>query len=407
MTPDTPLAPLTRLQQWAIALGLVSMGVGFTVSFVVAAPLARDAGLTEIEVAGILTFSALVFALLTPFWGRLATRFGRKRIMMVSLGFMGLTNAAFILALNAALAGLVTGIAAFLLLAVTRLSFGLLSPGLQPSAYAAMTDATTAETRAAGMGLLGAAMNIGSILGPALAAGLAPVGALAPLWASVAVSWAAALVIGIVLPRSPGQGRGFQRPPPLRLMDPRVRPFLLFLFCYFVALGGIQQTLAWLVKDRYLLERADAVQWAGLAFASMAVALVVVQFGYVARVKPPPRRMLIPGLVSVSAGLVGVALAGPFWIMCACFALVGVGGALIIPAVNAMGSLSVARQEQGSAAALLAAAPPAGFVVGPLLGAAAYMVAPVLPLVIAAAIITGLFLYALTLVGRDHAAPAA
>ncbi|MEL7482287.1 MAG: MFS transporter, partial [Pseudomonadota bacterium] len=173
---EEPLRPLTTAQLYTVAFAIISMGIGLTVSFVVASPLARDAGLTELEVAGILTLSAFFFALLTPAWGRLANRFGRKRIMVFSLYAMGLTNAAFILALDAALQGVIVGTSAFLVLVFVRLAFGVLSPGLQPAAFAAVTDATTRQNRAAGLGLLGAAMSVGSILGPAGAAVLAEFG---------------------------------------------------------------------------------------------------------------------------------------------------------------------------------------------------------------------------------------
>lgn len=395
---DTPLRPLTRLQMYIIALGLVSMGIGMTVSFVVAAPLTRDAGLTELEVAGILTLSAFFYALLTPAWGRLANRVGRKRIMVFALWMMALTNAAFILALDAALKGVVVGFAAFLLLAFTRLAFGLLAPGLQPAALSAITDATTARTRAAGMGLVGASMSIGSILGPAGAAVLAEFGALAPIWGAVIFSMITGTIIGFVLPPTRNKAGVSQRPQPLKMTDVRVRAHLLFLFSYFVAVGMIQQTMAWLVKDRFGLDRAEAVQLTGIVFGVMAIALVVVQFGYVARQKPDPRHMLPAGLALIVIGYVTAILPAGLWALSLSFAVVGVGSALTVPAANALATLSVGEAEQASAAALVAAAPPAGFVVGPLLGAALYMANHQLPLAVSSAAMAVLFAYALIVV---------
>ena len=83
--PDVPLRPLTPFQQGMIAFASVAMGAGMTINFVVVAPLARQAGLTEIQVAGILTLSAAIYALMIPQWGRWADRFGRKRVMVFSL----------------------------------------------------------------------------------------------------------------------------------------------------------------------------------------------------------------------------------------------------------------------------------------------------------------------------------
>ncbi|MEL7032066.1 MAG: MFS transporter [Pseudomonadota bacterium] len=400
-TPDdTPLRPLTPFQQGMIALASVAMGAGMTINFVVVAPLARKAGLTEIQVAGILTLSALIYALMIPQWGRWADRFGRKRVMVFSLMAMGFTNMAFLFALEAALAGMITGLTMFFTLVFVRIWFGLLSPGLQPASMAAMTDATTPTTRAAGLGMLGAAMSIGSILGPAGATVLAPFGALVPLWGSIILCISCGILIAFALPKSRSTRESADRPSPLAMRDPRVFPHLLFLFTYFVAVGMIQQTLGWFLEDRYELGEEETVLYAGIAFACLAVMMVFVQFGYVQPRKPDPRRMLPAGLFLVAIGYVLANLLMPFWAICLAFLIVGGGAALAVPAANALGSLSVERHEQGSAAALLAAAPPSGFIFGPLIGAALYQVAAPLPLYVSASVMAVLGAYAALVVAR-------
>ncbi|MEL7541001.1 MAG: MFS transporter [Pseudomonadota bacterium] len=397
---ETPLRPLTPFQQGMIALASVAMGAGMTINFVVVAPLARKAGLTEIQVAGILTLSAAIYALMIPQWGRWADRFGRKRVMVFSLMAMGVTNMAFLFALEAALAGMITGLTMFFTLVFVRIWFGLLSPGLQPASMAAMTDATTPATRAAGLGMLGAAMSIGSILGPAGATVLAPFGALVPLWGSIVLCISCGVLIAFALPKSRSTRDSADRPTPLAMRDPRVFPHLLFLFTYFVAVGMIQQTLGWFLEDRYELGEEQTVLYAGIAFACLAVMMVVVQFGYVQPRKPDPRGMLPTGLFLIAIGYVLANLLMPFWAVCLAFLIVGGGAALAVPAANALGSLSVERHEQGSAAALLAAAPPSGFIFGPLIGATLYQFAAPLPLYVSASVMAVLGAYAVLVVAR-------
>ena len=393
-TADQPARPLTSLQTAIIALGVAAMGVGMTINFVVVTPLAREAGLSERQVAGILTASALFFALMTPVWGRWGDRFGRKRVMVASLVFAGLTNAIFALALNAALAGAVTGLTTFFMLAGIRASFGLLSPGMFPASMGAMIEATTPKTRAAGLGLMGTAMSIGSIVGPAGAAVLAPFGALAPLWGSIVFSWVCAGVLAFALPKTRKNRPGGTRPQPLRINDPRIFPHMVFLFSYFMVVGAIQITLAFLIADRYGYEREVAVGATGLAFAALASAMIIVQFGYVQRINPDPRKMLPTGLIIIMAGYLAAAIFPPFWALCASFFVAGIGAALVVPAANALGSLSVAQHEQGNAAAVLSSAPPWAFVIGPLIGAILYETHPLAPLLTCSAMMAVLWVYA-------------
>ena len=404
---DMPLLPLSGFQKLMIALGTVSMGAGMTINFVVVAPLAREAGLSEIEIAGILTFSSVLYTLLTPTWGRIADRVGRKRVMVFALAAMALTNMAFLFALDAALAGAVTGLAAFLLLAFMRIWFGLLAPGLQPAAMAAMTDATTPATRAAGLGMLGAAMSFGSILGPAGAAVLARLGALAPLWGTIMFNLAAAAIIAFALPPTRPRPHAHKRPPHLSLRDPRVFPHLMFLLVYFMGVGMIQQTLGWFIADRYAFADTAAqtakqavVLHTGLAMAAASVAILSVQFGYVARRQPDPRRILPVGLALLTLGYIAADLFHPFWAMMLSFLIVGTGAALAVPSANALGSLSVGRSEQAGAAALLASAPPAGFILGPLLGSGLYVLNPGLPFLASASVFGLLSIYALLVTAK-------
>ena len=415
--PEQPLRPLTRLQQGMIATAMVAMGAGMTINFVVVAPLAREAGLQEIQVAMILTLSAAIYALMIPWWGRLADRIGRKRVMVFSLFAMGLTNMAFVFALDAALKGVVTGLSMFFMLVFVRVWFGLLSPGLQPASMAAMTDATTSLNRAGGLGMLGASMSIGSILGPAGATVLAPFGALVPIWGSIVLNISVGVLLAFVLPktreRRPETGAA-KRPPPLSMRDPRVFPHLVFLFCYFVAIGMIQQTIGWFIEDRYAFvdqpgrtAEEAAVLFTGIAFACLAISMVIVQFGYVQPRRPDPRRILPIGLALVAVGYIGADLLYPFWAVCISFLIVGAGAALAVSAANALGSLSVKQTEQGSAAALLSAAPPAGFIFGPLIGAGLYQLSSALPLMVAAGAMVVLAVYAFMVTAQRPLSPAA
>ena len=408
---ETPLHPLTAFQRGMLMLATIAMGAGMSINFVVVAPLTRKAGLGEVEVAAILTLSTLLYAVMIPRWGRIADRVGRKRVMVFSLIAMGVTNMAFLFTLEAGLAGVITGTSLMLTLIFVRLWFGLLTPGLQPASMAAMTDATTPINRAAGLGMLGAGMSIGSILGPAGAAALAPFGALAPLWGTIVFCILIGILLGFSLPRTVKRPRNAVRPKPLSMFDGRVRPHLMFLVSYFIGVGMVQQTLGWFIEDRYALAGDNpaavgqtAVLYTGIVFSCMAVATIAVQFGYISRLKPDPRKVLWIGLAMVAVGYIAADVFHAFPILCAAFLLIGAGSALAIPSANALGSLSVSREEQGAAAALMSAAPPAGFIFGPLIGAGLYQLNHALPLIASAVLVGSLAVYAMLVTARQPVA---
>ncbi len=399
MIQDTPLRPLTRFQMALMTLGSASMGMGFAVNFVVLAPLTRQAGLNEIQVAIIMTASSIVYTLMIPRWGALAQRIGRKRVMAFSMFAMAGTNLAFLFTLQTALAGVITGLSAFFALAFVRMWFGILAPGHQPASMAAMTDATTQSTRASGLGMLGAGMNIGSIAGPALAVLLAPFGALMPLWGAVVFMIFCGFMIAIYLPTDkPDAAQLARKAERLSFSDARIRPHFIFMLSYFIGVGMVQQTIGWFVEDRYKFTDTigqtaaeAAVAATGAIFACSALTAIITQFGYIARVKPDPRRVLPIGLALIGIGYVCADLFFPFWMLCVSFGLVGIGGAISISSANALATFSVPREEQGAAAAFMATAGPAGFVIGPLVGALLYQLSPKLPMLgmaLVAAILT-------------------
>jgi DHA1 family multidrug resistance protein-like MFS transporter len=108
---------------------------------------------------GMLTAVYAVMQLVcAPVWGRWSDRIGRRPFVL--LGITGY-----------AVAQLLFGLATSLwVLYLARIAGGILSSATLPAAAAYVTDSTTDDTRARGMAWLGAAVNLGVILGPALGA---------------------------------------------------------------------------------------------------------------------------------------------------------------------------------------------------------------------------------------------
>ena len=192
-------------------------------------------------------FSAMQF-LFSPMWGSLSDRYGRKPILM--LGVFG--NAISMLAL-----GLSTQL--WMLFAARGLA-GILSSATLPTAMAYISDSTDEKSRGGGMGVIGAAMGLGMILGPGAGGMLSAISLQAPFY------FAAGLVAA-------GNGRHLDLPARivwhlsnrklhLKLQGPQLRAMweslfgplaFLFVAAFMIsfAMTNFEGIYAYYAKDRY------------------------------------------------------------------------------------------------------------------------------------------------------------
>jgi MFS family permease len=130
----------------------------------------------------------------TPILGRLSDFHGRRPILMLSM-------------IGAIIGYLMLGFAESLwVVALSRLLAGLMAGNIA-AAQAYITDITSEENRAKGMGLIGAAFGLGFIIGPALGSYLAgddfaTANLFLPAMVSVGMCAAAFLAILFLLPES-------------------------------------------------------------------------------------------------------------------------------------------------------------------------------------------------------------
>ena len=130
--------------------------LGFGIIIPNLAYYAKDIGASPTEIAILLSIYSGMHLVFAPLWGRLSDKYGRKPAIL--LGLFG--NAV-------ALVGFGLGTNYFWLF-LTRSAAGIASAAVLPSAMAYVADITTSEERGRGMGLMGAAMGLGFIFGPAI-----------------------------------------------------------------------------------------------------------------------------------------------------------------------------------------------------------------------------------------------
>lgn len=373
------------MQRAIIFVGLTIFAMGQTILFALLGPAAREIGLAEWQVGAIISASAIVFVLISPLWGTLADRWGRKNVIVTGLGSYALATFLFAWLLGLGLDGALGVGTAFVAMVGARVLYALGSGGIQPAAVAMMADLTSSKDRSAGVAAVGAAFGLGTVVGPALAFAFVGFGLLVPLVVAAASAlFIAAMAAAFVTdpPRSQTAESGSKKHKPDLAA---LAPYLALALGTFVAISAIQQTMAFFIQDFTGSDATETTRLAGNAFVVLALAMLTVQGGIVQKLKPAPTLMLKFGFPIAIVGVVTMALAPSYVIIVIGFGIMGAGFGLVQPGISAVVSLTADAEAQGNAAGYVQAAMAGGFVVGPLAGTAIYNITPIAPLVMAIA----------------------
>ena len=303
-------------------------------------------------------FSAMQF-LFSPMWGSLSDRFGRKPILM--MGVFG--NAVSMLAL-----GLSSQL--WMLFAARGLA-GVLSSATLPTAMAYISDSTDEKSRGGGMGVIGAAMGLGMILGPGAGGMLSGISLQAPFYFAAGLSLLAMAAIWVFLPESLEVE---QREPAISLQGPQIKAMweslfgpiaFLFIAAFMIsfAMTNFEGIYAYYAKDRY----GYGPETIGVILTAIGVVSVVAQgaltgiatrkFGEVKVIKVSLIASVAGFLLMLTANnLTTVILTASFFVL---------SNAMLRPAVSSLISQRT-TQGQGIAMGLNNAYMSLGRVIGPL-----------------------------------------
>jgi MFS family permease len=391
-----PRAP--SASAWAtLFAALVAIGIGQTIVFAVLAPLGRELGLAEIQIGAIIAGSSLVFFIASPIWGRVSDRWGRKPVILVGLTGYAVGTIVFAGTFWLGLAGFLAGTTLWAALVGARMLQSTVMSATPPASGAYVADATDASQRTAGMGKIGAANNVGSIIGPALGGALAVFGLLVPLWAAAAITLAAAAGVAIGLPAAPPRSNPSVARPRLRYRDPRIVPFMVVGFAMFMGFAVVQQTVAFRIQDVLVLDGQQTARTVGVALMASALASLIAQGIVVQRFALHPVWLLRAGITILIVAFLLLAAAERAVLFVAAMGLMGFGMGLAGPGFTAGASLAVTADEQGAVAGLAASIPALGFTIGPLLGTALYQWNGALPYLVTAALFLPVVLYTIRL----------
>lgn len=374
---------------------LVLVGMGQTILFAVLAPLGREAGLTEFQVGAIVSASSITVFLTVPVWGRISDRWGRKRVMLIGMFGYTLGTALFASVFHMALIGLIVGLPAFIALVISRMMHASVMSATMPASSAYIADITTPEQRTKGMGAVGAANNVGAILGPAVGGGLAVFTLLTPLWFAAAVIFITAIVTAMTLPEVPKRKFEGHDSPKLSYFDRRIAAYIVVGIFMFMGFAVVQNTMAFRMQDALGLTGIETARTFGLGMILTAVFSLFSQAILVQMLELKPYALLRVAMPLLIAAFYIMAAYESEVMLLASMAMLGLGMGLAGPGFMAGASLAVTGEEQGAVAGIAGSCPPMGFTIGPLVGTSLYSINPAYPFAFSLVIFVVLLIYVL------------
>jgi MFS family permease len=352
-------------------------------------------------VGALLTAYAAAQFVAAPLLGSLSDRYGRRRLLLLSL--VGST-------ISLALTGVAGDLVLLLVARVVAGGFG----GATAVAQAYVVDLSTTRHRTRSLGLVGASIGLGFVFGPAIGAGLASGGIGFTGTCLVASGIAAAnLLLGLLVLPSPQRLAELKAAEPDPDAPPRptrrerrkaartavnpatgriqalraglsrrdLRPLLVAMFSVTFAFVGMETTFALLARDHFGLGPAGL----GVVFTAVGLVMVLVQGGLVGRLvdRYGETAVAVSGAVLLALGLL-VAPFAPGWLAYTALGAVAAGQGLLSPTTAAL----VARDggpHVGGVLGIGQSAAAAARALGPLVAGAAFDVLPAAPYLLGAA----------------------
>lgn len=327
---------------------------------------------------------ALAQFLFSPLAGNLSDRFGRKVFIIGGLIIYGISQLLF---------GIATEV---WILYLGRFLSGFGAAFIMTTIMAYVADITTIEDRGKGMGLIGAAISLGFMIGPGLGGFLANVNLHFPFFLAGFVSLAAALLSFIVLPNvQPQVDDSVKNAPRENLIKQLIRsvktPYfviLIVVFTFSFGISNFQSTLSMFLTYKFDYTPTDIAivitvgGFAGVVLQMFIIDKLFKRFGEM--------KVILINLVVAAITMVAMVYVGGFFIILVVATLFQIATVFIRPAVNTLIS-KFAGNEQGFAAGMNNAYMSLGNMIGPALAGVLLEWHLSIPFILGAVILLGCF----------------
>ncbi|MFF2752315.1 MFS transporter [Psychrobacillus sp. NPDC058041] len=333
--------------------------------------------------------------LLSPLAGDLSDKYGRKKLIITGLVIFSASQLWFGVATHE------------WMLYVARFISGIGGAFLIPATMAFVADLTTIESRGKGMGLIGASMSLGFMIGPALGGFLAKVSLTFPFYMASLVAILSAIISFFILPDIKNAiskvplGKKKSENIFTQMKRSVKTPYFMILIIIFVFSFGIanfQTTFSLYVDHKYNYTPQDIAivltvgGFIGVIVQSVIVGKLFNRFGEL--------NVILVNLVVAALALLLFFLVNSFGLVLIVAAIFSTATTLIRPSVNTVVS-KLAGHEQGFAAGMNNAYMSLGNMIGPALAGMFFDININLPFMIGSGILLSAWVVTLLWIKRS------
>ena len=360
------------LDKVILIIGMVIYGTGFSLLYVIFAPLSRSIGLSTTDFGILIAISNVALVFSSYYWGKKSQTMGRKPVFIIGLFSYALAYSLFAFGIQIGIWQLLAPMQLFIMLFIIRLIYGSMIGGIQPAAVAYMSDNTKPSERGKGMALIGMAAGIGTMIGPVMGGGLAFIHPLFPMYFGAMIAVFGGFLAMKYLKESTIEKIEATKTS-LKFYDKRIFPFLVGWCIAFLVFTGTQVIAAFFIEDRLgVTGQNEIIKATSIALLSMALTTTLMQAVVLQIFNISFQTLLRMCFLIFGTVLLSITLVQNLTHLYLAFSGIGIAFSMITPGLNAGATLSVEAHEQGEVAGLLAAAPVLGMIFGPPLGAFLY-----------------------------------
>lgn len=347
--------------------------VGFGIIIPVLPFYAEGIGATPTQLGLLMAVYSLMQLLFSPMWGKISDRIGRKPVIMI--GIIGLSLSFFLMAISSQL----------WMLFAARIIGGFLSSANMPTVTAYVADITSEEDRGKGMGVVGAAVGLGFVFGPAIGGIFSEISLSMPFYISGISSLLTFFIVLFFLkeslPESERQQSTDSQPSRWQAFSGSLSILYTLQLFVSISLAGLEASFAYFAAQKVGLNTVQL----GYIFMIMGFTGAIVQGGLLGRLtkKWGEGNVIQIGIIISIIGFLLVLLIDDFTTAAIYLSVFGIGNGLIRPSVS---SLLTKRSTvgHGSVTGLLSSFDSFGRIVGPPLGGWLFAVMMNLPYIVGA-----------------------